>query len=289
VKRETALPIRGFLLHLSHYDPRWCRRKSRERPIDVDLALEVIDSLAEAEMNLLVIDCADGVRYRSHPELARPYSVPMRSLKRLAAAAERRGIEVVPKLNFARSPHHRHNQWFRPHTRGFDDPAYWRAAFEVIDELIGVRRPKRFFHVGMDEDHSRSYTQYADAICTLHAGLKRRGLRTVMWKDAHDWPEAQCHTEKSRAAVREIPRDVVQVPWDYGAARPGVVRRLVRKGFEVWGAPGRTPERVRAWRDALLAHGGRGILLTLWAPCRPGNRSDLLGVIRTCGPLCRGG
>jgi len=289
MSRKRVLPVRAFLLHVTHYDPRWCARKSREKPMDVGLAVELVDAMAEAGMNLLIIDCADGVRYRSHPELARRYSIPMRSFRRIVGAAERNGIEVVPKLNFARSPRHQHNQWFRPHTRHFDDEVYWRTAFEVIDELIEEVRPKRFFHVGMDEDHSRSYTQYADAIGTLHAGLKTRRLRTVIWKDAHKTPSFQCHSEKSRAAERRTPRDVVQVPWDYSGVQGDTVRRLVRKGFEVWGAPGRSPEHVRAWRDFLLRCGGKGLLLTLWVPCRPGNRRELLDLIRVLGPLCRAG
>jgi hypothetical protein len=212
--------------------------------------------------------------------------VPMRSLKRLVAAAGRNGIEVVPKLNFARSHYHQHNQWFRPHERHFDDQTYWTTAFEVVDELIEVCGPRRFFHIGMDEDHNRSYTQYAAAVCRLRAGLRKRRLRAVMWKDSHAWPAVQCHTEKARACERSIPRDVVQVPWDYRKVQPGEVRRLVRKGFEVWGAPGPDAEQVRLWRDALLRHGGAGILLTRWIPCRPGNRKDLLRVLRDLGPLC---
>ena len=286
MSQSNVLPIRGYMLHLSHYDPRWCRRKSREKPIDVAFAVELVEAMAPAGLNLLVIDCADGVKYGSHPELARPYSIPMRSLKRIVSSAERNGIEVVPKLNFARSPMHQHNQWFRPHDRHFDDNAYWKTAFEVIDELIGVTRPRRFFHVGMDEDHTRSYNQYADAICTLHAGLKRRRLRTVMWKDSHDWPATQCHTEKALWSERKIPRDVVQVPWDYKRVQTGVIRRLARKGFAVWGAPGPDPHQVRTWRETLLRSGGQGILLTRWVPCRPGNRKNLLHLVRDLGPIC---
>ena len=288
MSKRKVLPIRAFLLHVTHYDPLWCRRKNREKPMDVPLALEIVDAMAAAGMNTLIIDCADGVKYKSHPELKRPYSIAMRSLKRIASAAARSGIEVVGKLNFARSHYHQHNQWFRPHTKLFDTEAYWKLAFEVIDELIAELRSTRFFHVGMDEDHNRSYTQYAAAVNILRDGLKKRRLRTVMWNDCVDRPAFQCHAEKARAAERSIPRDVVQVPWDYSKVQPAVIRRLARKGFDVWGAPGGTEEHVRAWRDALLRIGGKGILLTRWIPCRPGNRKGLLSMVRDLGPLCSG-
>lgn len=285
-----VLPIRAFMLHITHYDPVWYREKAREKPFDLKVANDVVDAMAETDMNLLVIDIADGVKYKSHPELTRPYSVPMSVLKRLVQRARKRGIEVVPKLNFAQSGRHHHNEWFRPHRRLFDSPEYWRLAFELIDEVIGVCEPERFFHIGMDEDHDRSARQFAAAICTLADGLKQRGLRAVMWKDSPIIGGAwECHGEKSRAAERTTPKDVVQVPWGYREARPKVVQSLRKKGFEVWGATGGKPELVRAWRDAVLRYGGTGIFLTAWRPCRPGNRKAFLDLIRTCGPLCKEG
>jgi hypothetical protein len=210
----------------------------------------------------------------------------MSQLKRLVGRARKHGIEVVPKLNFAQSELHQHNHWFRPHHRLFDSAAYWQLAFELVDELIGVCEPERFFHIGMDEDHDRSHAQYREAILTLHAGLKERGLRTVMWKDEQTYAAADVHKEKSRAAEKVIPRDIVQVVWHYRTVLTDVLRRLTRKGFEVWGAPGRDPEQVAAWRDALIRYGATGMLLTNWAPCRPGNRRRLLSTVRDLGPIC---
>ncbi len=286
---KKVVPNRGFLLHITHYDPVWCERKAREKPFDLGVGLEVIDAMAETGMNVLVIDCADGVKYKSHPELERKYTVPMDTLRKLVARAGKHGIEVVPKLNFASSGLNQHNHWFRPYHRPFDGAEYWRRGFQLIDELIEVCRPPRFFHVGMDEDHWRSLRQYADAIVTLHAGLKERGLRTMVWKDCQDYSAGEAHVEKSRASEGKIPKDIVQIPWGYDRVKGEEVQRLRRKGFEVWGAPGSEPENVRGWRDAILRYGGTGILLTRWIPCRPGNRAALLSRIRTGGPILSGG
>jgi hypothetical protein len=283
-----VLPIRGYLLHITHYDPVWCKRKPREKPFHLGVGLEVVDAMAEVGLNLLVIDCADGVKYKSHPELARKYTVPIDHLRKLVARAEKRGIEVVPKLNFAESGLNQHNHWFRPYHRPFDNAEYWRRGFELIDELIEACRPPRFFHVGMDEDHWRSLKQYASAVITLHVGLKERGLRTVVWKDCQDYAAGESHVEKSRASESKISKDIVQVPWGYARVKADEVRRLRRKGFEVWGAPGRDPDNVRGWRDALLRYGGTGILLTRWVPCRPGTRPGMLSQIREVGPICSG-
>ncbi len=286
MKKTNQLSVRGFLLHITHHDPNWIKEKAREKPFCLDLGLEIIDAMAGVGMNLLVVDCEDGVIYKSHSELRRHYSVPMSHFEKLCRHAGDRNIEIVPKLNFSQGSEG-HNLWFRPHNFPFHTPEYWKTAFEVIDELIGVCKPKRFFHIGMDEDFGRSHRQYIDAIITLRAGLKKRNLRPVIWNDSALMGSSyEAFAEKCMTAEKKIPKDVVQVPWCYSAPQPKTVQRLVKEGFDVWGAPGRDPQQVRAWKNNLLKLGGTGILLTRWIPCRPKNRKDILNLIRTNGPIC---
>lgn len=284
---RPTLPIRGYLLHITHYDPVWNAKKDQEEPFNLSVGLQVIEAMAKAGLNLLIIDPKDGVKYASHPELTRHYSQDISILRELGRAAASHGIEIAYKLNFSQSALHQHNHWFRPHNNLFDSPDYWRLAFEVIDELLGTVRPARFFHVGMDEDHWRSYRQYVEAIKTLRAGLETRGLRTLIWNDsACQWPAAEIHKEKSLVAERELPRDVIQVLWDYGNWDPEAFARIRNEGFDVWGAPGDDPQQIKDMRDRLLKVGGSGMVLTRWTPCTPANREKLLDRIRLCGPLC---
>lgn len=286
MEKKKVIPIRGFLLHITHYDPNWIKRKPWEKSFDLSLGLEIIETMAEVGLNLLVIDCADGVRYQSHPELVRLYTVSMSHLQKLVQRAEERKIEVVPKLNFSQGTEG-HNLWFRPHHDLFDSEEYWRIAFELIDELIKVCRPRRYFHIGMDEDFGRSHSQYIQAILKLRSGLKKRGLRPVIWNDsALAGTRYDVFAEKCLAAEKKIPKDVVQVPWCYDRPLPEIIRRLAGEGFEVWGAPGRNPEQVSKWKEALLQYGGKGLLFTRWIPCRRSNRSDFLNLLRTVGPIC---
>jgi len=209
----------------------------------------------------------------------------MDHLEQLVKRAQEQGIEVVPKLNFSQSGTHHHNDWFRPYNDLFDNDEYWRIAFELIDELVQTCHPRRFFHVGMDEDHDRAYSQYIAAILRLHSGLEERGLRTIIWNDSPHGGPALVHAEKSLAAEKKIPHDVVQVVWDYERVQPDIVRRLVQKGFEVWAAPGQAAELVSQWRQAILRYGGQGLLMTAWIPCQRSNRARLLRLIRTIGPM----
>lgn len=288
-KRTEMIPFRGLLIHLSHYDPVWNKRKSIEKPFDLELGLEIVDAMAKAGLNLLIIDCADGVKYKSHPELKRHYTVPMSYLEKIVRRAKSKGIDIIPKLNFSQSDGHKHNHWFRPHNELFDCKDYWKKAFEIIDELIRVCKPKRFFHVGMDEDHSRAYSQYSQAIIKLRNGLKKRNLRTVIWNDssACTYPSAIIHAEKSLAAEKVIPRDIVQVVWNYGKTEPDVIRRLIKRRFDVWAAPGPSIGHAVDCKEIVLDCKGKGILLTRWIPCRPKNRKELLNLIKTVGPVCK--
>jgi hypothetical protein len=291
---SSKLPVRGYLIHLTHYDPRWYKAKGRERPFDLDLGLEIVNALAAEGFNLLIVDCADAVRYRSHPEFSRRYTVPMKNLETLAAAASQHGLDVAPKLNFARSEINTHNHWMRAPGESwhhhFDDATYWRMAFEVADELIAACRPRRFFHIGMDEDHDRSYRQYIEAIKTLHAGLKKRKLRTLVWNDSGiAYASGQIHAEKSLAAEQAVPKAITQIIWRYDAVPKAAIARVGRLGFELWGAPGwRRPAQATAFRDAVLRAGGKGLLMTTWMPCRASNRRALLESIRAMGPIYRG-
>jgi len=288
------LPIRGYLIHITHYDPVWYAKKATEKPFDLDVGREIVDALAAEGLNMLIIDCYDGVRYRSHPELAKHYSVPMSTLSSLVAAARKNGLEVVPKLNFSRSRHeHHHNDWILGPGEGpndhFDDDFYWKKGFEVIDEVIAAAEPPRFFHVGMDEDTDRSCAQYVAAIKRLRSGLRKRKLRTIIWNGGlTDAPAWMVIAEKSLVAEKAIPRDIVQLHWRYDRCPTSDLRRIAKAGFELWGAPGGTPERARAFRDALLRLGGKGLVMTAWIPCIEENRKRLLDQIRALGPVYRG-
>jgi len=283
---KQPLAAKGLLIHVSHYDPKWCDDKAVERPFDVEVALDIVDAMGDVGMNTLVVDVADGVKYRSHPELRRHYSVPLRDLGRLADAAHRRDIDVVPKLNFAKSGRNLHDTWMHPYsdarrwTQGLD--RYYAVAADCIAELVDAMHPTRFFHVGMDEDHHRSHAQYVDAVRTLRKIVKRHRLRTVVWNDSCHFRRtmlAQVHADKCRDAEDHLPRDVVHVLWDYARAHPGIVRRIAGKGFEVWAAPGADLRQVKAWRRAPVT----GVLLTAWVKCDRTNRRYLLDLVRDIG------
>ena len=288
-------PVLGYLLHLTHYDPKWILTKSREKSFDPEVAREIIDALAAQGFNTLLLGVSDGVRYRSHPELKKRYSVPMNQLVELAGYARARGLDIVPKLNFSRSPTNCHNHWMRAPGEAwhehFDDAHYWKTAFEIIDEVIDACRPARFFHVGMDEDHERSARQYCDALATLRTGLRKRKLRTVSWSDsALDYASGQVYREKSEfAEAGNVPRDIVRIVWNYWAVPEKEMKKVSAQGMELWGAPGwNSTDQASKFRESLFRAGGSGLVMTRWIPCRKRNRRTILDLIERFGPIYGG-
>ena len=299
-RRTNAGPLkwRGLLLHLTHYDPRWWEKKSRERRYDQATAAAVIKAMAEVRMNLLIIDIADAIVYKTLPHLRKPYSVPMSQLTELAGLARDHGLEVVPKLNFARSPRHRHSHWLDPNQSDPDRATFWKQGFAAIDEVLDAVGGARMVHVGMDEDDTRSPEQYAAALTRLYRGLKRRKVRMAMWAEVghESWRPQQ--RWKEIPAIKQLPRDVLLMPWSYKSVMADWTRRLKRWGFDVvpgcqYGHPS-LPEKdaltnVREWADTAQSIPLDGLLLTKWINCSRRNRPALLRAVRASGPLMAGG
>jgi hypothetical protein len=290
----SVLEHRGYLLHLTHYDPPHVAGKAREAGWEPAVARRVVDAAAEAGFNLLLVGVSDGIEYASHPELKRHYSRPGEELRALADYARERGLEVGAKLNLSESEINCHSHWMRAPGEAwydhFDDDYYWRTAFECIDEVIGLCRPERFFHVGMDEDHNRSCRQFVAAVRRLDAGVQERGLTTLTWSDSGiDYASGDVYVEKSERAEADPELDVVRVLWHYRLVPEAAARRIREEGKRLWCAPGwRDLAQAGRFRDLTKELGGEGILMTNWQVANGENEADLLGRIREAGAVFNG-
>mgnify|MGYP006288800273 CR=1 FL=1 len=285
------LQNRAYLLHLTHYDPRHVAVKENEVSFSIATAKRIVNAIAEAGFNLLIVGVSDGIVYASHPEFKRHYSQPREQLHELAEHARSRGLEVAPKLNFSESEINCHNHWMRApgeqwHTH-FDDDYYWKTAFECVDEVIELCGPGQYFHVGMDEDHNRAYSQFVSALRTLDSGLRERGLQSLSWSDSGlDYASGQVYVEKSEKAEQEIQTGLVRLLWNYWAVPEAAARSIREKGQRLWCAPGRdNREQIIRFRDLTKELGGEGIVMTNWNIANPANEGNLLRCIREMGPV----
>jgi len=294
-ERKDSVKVRAVLAHVTHYDPSFNRNKESEEPFDLEVGLELVETMAAHGLNTLVMDIEDGVIYESHPELQRHYSVPMKDLELLAETARGNNIDFVPKCNFSKSGRNHHDMWMKPHWREtgwtWKMDEYWQVAGDVIDELVSVCKPRKYFHIGMDEDHYRSVSQYVEAIKILHGKIGKHGLKAAMWNDTCYLDRnvvAQVYADKTIAAEPLIPRDMVQLVWDYDLVHEGIVKRLTDQGFEAWVAPGGNLERIARWKKILLAEGGNGLLMSNWVKCSRRNRDRIVSMITEQAPVYSG-
>ena len=288
---NNQIRVKGLLMHMTHYDPVWNARKEYEEAFSLEVGIEVLQAMKKTGLNTVVLDIEDGVLYQSHPELKRHYSVPMADLKSFAAKAREMDIDFVPKLNFSKSGRNQHDKWMYPYwdLRNFvaREDEYLQVALDLIDEIIRECQPARYFHIGMDEDHHRSVDQYARTIKFFYDHLQKKALKTVIWSDtAYENRNviAQVHADKSRAAEQLIPKDIVQVLWDYDLVHRGIIKRLTDQGFEVWMAPGRDSKMINEWKKVVIEEKGSGLLLSNWVKCSEKNRDTILNHIREFAP-----
>ena len=287
-KENAVSGTKGLLLHITHYDPKWVGNKESEPRFSLETGLELLDAMKKAGFNMVILDIADGVIYDSHPEMQRHYSVPISELKAFSDRAHELGIEFVPKLNFSRSGRNQHDKWLSPHwdqnnfVKVRDD--YRQTATDIIDEIVELCQPIHFFHIGMDEDHHRSLSQYVETITFFHDYLEGKGIRTMVWNDTPYENRdviAQVHADKMRAAEPLLPKDIIHVVWDYDLVHEGLVKRLSDYGFSVLVAPGGNPGRIKKWKKIMEEEGGDGFLFTNWTKCSDENRQKLLDQVES--------
>jgi len=140
----------------------------------------------------------------------------------------------------------------------------------------------------MDEDHYRSLNQYVEAIKILHEKISNHGLKPVMWNDTcyeNRNVLAEVYADKMKAAEPLIPKDVVQLLWDYDLVHNGIVKRLSDGGFNVWVAPGRNKERVLKWKQITLDEGGSGLIISNWRKCDEDHKEQTINLIEELAPL----
>jgi len=122
-------------------------------------------------------------------------------LRRLAAAAERYGLEIVPEIQslshtyYIASPRRDLAEdpdmtW--PDSYCPSNPESYRILFDVMDEYIEVLRPRRV-HIGHDEWRAGAFCPrcrgkdtgelYAQDVLRIHEHLEGKGIETWLWGD----------------------------------------------------------------------------------------------------------
>lgn len=210
------------LLHLSYN--MWCDRKVARRPeidarpemrYDVELGRNLFRRMAEAGMNMVVLDIGDAIQFQSHPEISVPGAWTHEQLRAELATMRGLGLEPIPKLNFSAS----HDTWMGEYARMVSTAKYYEVCRHLIEEVTALFDTPRFFHIGMDEEDAAHQKEYEYVVIRQHdlwwrdlqfyvSEVERHGVRAWMWAD-YVWN----HEE---AFFKRMPKTVVQSNWYYG-------------------------------------------------------------------------
>jgi hypothetical protein len=216
----------GNLLHLSFnmWEDRddtqvqW-RTYRDELQLDKPLWDDLTARMAEAGMNLLVLDLGDAVAYQSHPEIAVRQAWSPAQLRDELGRLRGLGLEPIPKLNFAST----HDAWLKEYGRMVSTPRYYEVCADLIEEVCALFDRPRFFHLGMDEETCQHQRYYAYLVVRQHElywhdfhylcdQVERHGVRPWIWSD--------CIWHRAPTFVEQVSSAVLQSNWYYGLDFP---------------------------------------------------------------------
>ena len=242
--QRRRLKIRGLML-----DP--ARLTERH-----EFYFDLLPKLARWGFNTVwwhfVDDEGFALKIDSHPEIVSPYAFTKAEMRAFITEAAELGIDVVPEVEtlghaeyITRLPQYAHLA--NGEAAGFnaicpshrDTLPLLRGIIEEVAELF----ESPYFHAGMDEVSFAGcprcarrakgkpkwwiYAQHVKAIHGIVTGTGT-GKRMIMWAD---------HVEKAPALLRTLPKDIIMGHWQYREVRPDDIKRSVRAGFQVIGAP----------------------------------------------------
>lgn len=220
--------IRGALVHLG--SNMWCDVYTSDKPAkpswdqktrvdylraDDEVWTDVVEAMAKAKMNMIVIDLGEALYYPSHPELAVRGTWSISRMRRELDRLRALGLEPVPKLNFSTT----HNAWMKEWRHRVSTPEYMQTVRELIEDVADAFDGPRLIHIGYDEEtmgHQGGWGNYQYVV------VRRREL---WWKDfletvqdvravgARAWCFSDQFWREPDLFRQLMPKDVVQCPW----------------------------------------------------------------------------
>jgi hexosaminidase len=288
-RKKPAVPIRGVHLDLKGLPPTPKR------------LLEVLDLLAEARVNCVLVEWEDTYPWRRHPEFRCETAYSTATVRRFRDRAEKLGIEVVPLVQcFGHLQTVLSKKRFRAMRELADSPgdicpSHPGAVGVVLDmiedvlETHGGRIGR--FHLGGDEvwslgscpkcrravKKSGKAALYMKHVSPLLDALRERGLTPILWDDMmRKW---------SARELRELAPRAELMAWAYGPdpfvrLPAALFGKYAKAGVTVWGASAfkgadglsvdtvNTDTRIAdltAWAGSARRLGLAGIVATGWS------------------------
>ncbi len=176
---------------------------------------DVTQRMADAGMNMVVINIGEGLQLESHPELAVKGSWSIDLFRSKLERLRTLGLEPIPKLNFSCT----HDLWLKQYARMVSTPEYYKVCGEIIREVIDIFDKPRFFHLGYDEETAGHQKLY-DYVVVRQGELWWHDflffVKTVEDKQVRPWIWADFIWQHKDEFLKRMPRSVMMSNWYYG-------------------------------------------------------------------------
>jgi len=194
----------------------WAHKYHPNLTFDKEVWNQLLIKMADAGMNMVIIDLGDGIKYESHPEIAVKGAWSTAQLKNELTRIRKLGLEPIPKLNFSTG----HKAWLGPYQRMISSDQYYHVCADLIREVIDLFDQPRYFHLGMDEETADNQRTHQYAVVRqgelwwhdfyfLQEQVEKLNVRSWIWSDyAWSFPDD---------FFKKMPKSVLQSNWYYGA------------------------------------------------------------------------
>lgn len=188
---------------------------------------EIAEKAVEFGYKSVLIEVADGVKFKSHPEIAVEGAWEVEELKEELAKLRNMGLTPYPKLNFSTA----HDAWLGIYSRMVSTKKYYEVARELIHEVIDIFDKPEIFNLGLDEENCKSQVRY-DYVCYRQFELYWHDykffLDCVREKGVRPWVAVDPYIVDKEKFLEYTDKDVVISPLYTGPFYEDASIRMVR-------------------------------------------------------------
>lgn len=181
---------------------------------DVGALREITEFAAANGCDSVIIDIANGIKFKTHPEIAAEDAWEPEFFKKELQRMSELGLKTYPRLNFSAG----HDAWLGVYGRMVSTPKYYEVCRELIHEVIDIFDTPELMSLVMDEENGlnqgrldyacyRQYDLVWHDLNYLLDCIREKGVRPCIGADYY-WSFPQ-------EFLDNVPRDVLVCPWFY--------------------------------------------------------------------------
>ena len=119
---------------------------------DVKVFREITEFAAKNGCDSVIIDIANAIRFKTHPEIAAEGAWEPEYFKKELQRMRELGLKAYPRLNFSAG----HDAWLGVYGRMVSTPKYYEVCRELIHEVIDIFEAPEIMSLVLDEELGKS-------------------------------------------------------------------------------------------------------------------------------------